>query len=133
MLKGESPGCTTTQRHADVIPGAHAARSSSAKPPQRYHQADSQTDSTLPKPPPPLRCTIPIVLSSPRVQPALETSRRTDPPAGVDIMQLVVLWQAMWFVLRDMNVTLDSRIGQSVQAQIISSMRNLIAYQRIFT
>ncbi|KAG7243339.1 hypothetical protein INR49_011795 [Caranx melampygus] len=48
-LLGESPGCTPTQRYADVIPSAHAAPSSSAKPPQRAHRADSQSGSTSQK------------------------------------------------------------------------------------
>lgn len=51
LPQGESPRRTTAQRHADVIPGAHAAHSSSAKPPQHNHRAVSRTSSTLQKKP----------------------------------------------------------------------------------
>ncbi|TNN71405.1 hypothetical protein EYF80_018354 [Liparis tanakae] len=61
MPQGEPPGCATTQSSADVIPGAHAANSSSAKPPPRDHRAVSRTSSTLQKPPPPHRSIIPII------------------------------------------------------------------------
>lgn len=49
LPQGESPGRIAAQRHADVIPGAHAARNSSAKPPWGNHRA-CQPNQQLPPP-----------------------------------------------------------------------------------
>lgn len=66
LPQGESPGRTAAQRHADVIPGAHAARNSSAKPPRRNHRA-CQPNQQLP--PPLHRGIIPIIGAIPRSSP----------------------------------------------------------------
>lgn len=68
LFYGESPGRTTTQRYTDVIPDAHAARNSSAKPPMRSHRPVSQNSSTSQKPPLPYHFK-PHHLSSPGSSP----------------------------------------------------------------
>lgn len=53
LPQSESPGRTAAQGHADVIPGAHAARNSSAKSPWRNHrmcQPEQQQQQQLPPP-----------------------------------------------------------------------------------
>lgn len=50
LPQSESPRRTAAQGHADVIPGAHAARNSSAKSPWRNHRMCQPEQQQLPPP-----------------------------------------------------------------------------------
>lgn len=62
LPQSESPGRSAAQGNADVIPGAHAARNSSAKPPWRNHPMCQQEQQQRQQLPPPLHLRmIPII------------------------------------------------------------------------